>query len=69
VGLRGHRAFADAHDEVRRIGDVGRPPHDAPFDAAGTYFPAVRAECERDGDLTATTGRVENLDRVRVVVT
>lgn len=39
------------------------------FDTAGTYFPAVRAVSERDGRLNAKLGRMENLDRVRVVVT
>jgi hypothetical protein len=39
------------------------------FDAPGTYFPAVRVTSERDGNVDATLGRMENLDRVRVVVT
>lgn len=39
------------------------------FDAPGTYFPAVKVVAHREGDVNATTRRVENLARVRVVVT
>jgi len=39
------------------------------FDRPGTYFPAVRVTSERNGAMDATLGRMENLDRVRVVVT
>jgi hypothetical protein len=38
------------------------------FAAPGTYFPSVRVESHRDGDADARFGRVENLARVRVVV-
>jgi hypothetical protein len=38
------------------------------FAEAGTYFPAVRVISERDGHVDAKLGRMENLDRVRVVV-
>jgi hypothetical protein len=38
------------------------------FDAPGTWFPAVRVTARRDGDSGATTRRVPNLGRVRVVV-
>jgi hypothetical protein len=38
------------------------------FDAPGTYFPCVRVESHRDGDVQARFARVENLARVRVVV-
>jgi hypothetical protein len=38
------------------------------FDAPGTYFPAVRVVAERDGKVDAKLGRMENLDRVRVIV-
>jgi hypothetical protein len=34
----------------------------------GTYFPAVRVLSHRDGDVTATTRRIENIGRARVVV-
>lgn len=34
----------------------------------GTYFPVLRAASERDGDVETPFARVENLDRVRVVV-
>jgi hypothetical protein len=36
---------------------------------AGTYFPSVRVTAHREGDLSATSRRVENLGRCRVVVT
>jgi hypothetical protein len=39
------------------------------FDRPGTYFAAVRAVSHRDGDMAATSRRIENLGRVRVVVT
>jgi hypothetical protein len=39
------------------------------FHTPGTFFPAVRVTSERNGSLDATLGRMENLDRVRVVVT
>jgi hypothetical protein len=38
------------------------------FDAAGTYFPAVRVVTQRQGDVTTPHARIENLGRVRVVV-
>jgi hypothetical protein len=39
------------------------------FDAPGTYFPALRATVQRDGDTDRTAfARVQNLGRVRVVV-
>jgi hypothetical protein len=39
------------------------------FTAPGTYFPALRATSQRQGDATTPFGRVQNLGRVRVVVT
>ena len=39
------------------------------YDAPGTYFPAVRVTSHREGDTSATSRRVENLGRCRVVVT
>jgi hypothetical protein len=38
------------------------------YDHAGTYFPSVRITSHRDGNLTATYRRIENLARARVVV-
>jgi hypothetical protein len=38
------------------------------YDRAGTYFPSARITSHRDGDLTATYRRIENLARARVVV-
>jgi hypothetical protein len=38
------------------------------FAKPGTYFPTVRAVSHREGDVSATALRVENLGRVRVVV-
>lgn len=39
------------------------------FDKPGTYFPAVRVISHREGDVKSPVRRVENLGRVRVVVT
>jgi hypothetical protein len=39
------------------------------FAQPGTYFPCVKVVAHRDGDTTARSRRVENLARVRVVVT
>jgi len=38
------------------------------FSKAGTYFPALRATSQREGDAHAPYGRIHNLGRVRVVV-
>lgn len=38
------------------------------FDRSGTFFPALRATSQRDGDPKTPYGRIENLGRVRVVV-
>lgn len=38
------------------------------FDKPGTYFPALRVTSQRDGDAMTPFARVQNLDRVRVVV-
>ena len=38
------------------------------FDVAGTYFPSAKVTSHRHGEIGATTRRVENLARVRVVV-
>jgi hypothetical protein len=35
----------------------------------GTYFPALRATSQRDGDPDTPHARIQNLARVRVVVT
>jgi len=39
------------------------------FAEPGTYFPALRATSQRQGDATTAFARVQNLGRVRVVVT
>jgi hypothetical protein len=39
------------------------------YERAGTYFPSVRVTAHREGDMSATSRRVENLGRCRVVVT
>ena len=39
------------------------------FAEPGTYYPALRATSRRDGGVTSLFGRVQNLVRVRVVVT
>ena len=38
------------------------------FDRPGTYFPAVRAVAHRDGDRSTPFARIQNLGRMRVVV-
>jgi hypothetical protein len=38
------------------------------FTKPGTYFPALRATSQRQGDPHSLYGRARNLDRVRVVV-
>ena len=38
------------------------------FSKAGTFFPALRATSQRDGDAHTPYGRIPNLGRVRVVV-
>jgi hypothetical protein len=38
------------------------------YEKPGTYFPAVRVLSHRDGDVGATTRRIENIGRARVVV-
>jgi hypothetical protein len=38
------------------------------YDKPGTYFPALRGASQRDGDAQTPYARIENLDRVRVVV-
>lgn len=38
------------------------------FQKPGTYFPALRGTSQRDGDSRTPYGRIQNLDRVRVVV-
>ncbi len=42
---------------------------EAVFERPGTYFPAVRITSQRAGDTAARHGRVQNLGRVRVIVT
>ena len=38
------------------------------FDKPGTYFPALRGTSQRQGNAATPYGRIENLDRVRVIV-
>jgi hypothetical protein len=38
------------------------------FSEPGTYFPVLRATSQREGDPNTPWARIENLDRVRVVV-
>lgn len=39
------------------------------YQSPGTYFPTALVESHRDGDVTATSRRIPNLDAARVVVT
>ena len=50
---------------ARRLSSVARHA----FAEPGTYFPALRATSQRQGDATTAFARVQNLGRVRVVVT
>ncbi|MET0489916.1 MAG: hypothetical protein ABW143_06765, partial [Acidimicrobiales bacterium] len=43
--------------------------HRHSFAEPGTYFPTVRVAAHRDGDGTTPYARIQNLARVRVVVT
>lgn len=52
-------------DGTQRQLDVDR---DATYDEPGTYFPCVRVTAHRDGDVGATSRRLVNLGRARVVV-
>ena len=38
------------------------------FTKAGTYFPTLRIASQREGDDKTPFARIQNLDRVRVVV-
>jgi hypothetical protein len=38
------------------------------YSAPGTYFPTLRATSQREGDPVTAYGRIDNIDRVRVVV-
>ena len=38
------------------------------FSKPGTYFPALRVASQREGDAKTSYTRIQNLDRVRVVV-
>jgi hypothetical protein len=38
------------------------------FTKPGTYFPALRVTCSRQGDEKSSYAQVQNLGRVRVVV-
>jgi hypothetical protein len=38
------------------------------FDEPGTYFPALRVSTQREGDTASRYARVQNLGRVRVIV-
>ena len=41
---------------------------DFTYTTPGTYFPALRATSQRDGDPNTPFAKVQNLGRVRVVV-
>lgn len=56
-------------DEVMRPGRLAAGTAFCRYDEPGTYFPAVKVTSARDGHEDDTFARVENLDRVRVVVT
>jgi hypothetical protein len=60
--------YAFEHDEVDGSSSSLHLTTTHTFDALGTYFPSVRVVAERGGQVDATLGRIENLDRVRVVV-
>jgi hypothetical protein len=64
----GSGEYADAHDDVDGSSSSLRRSTTHAFDTPGTYFPVVRVVAERDGNVDAVLGRIENLARVRVVV-
>jgi hypothetical protein len=65
----GSGQYAFRHDDVDGSSASVTRSTSHTFDVPGTYFPAVRVTSERDGNVDATLGRMENLGRVRVVVT
>jgi plastocyanin len=67
--LDGSGAFAHQVDGVDGSANPVRLQTTHTFDTPGTYFPAVRVTSHRDGDPAATSRRVPNLARTRVVVT
>ena len=60
--------FLDADDTVDGTSPTAYVTTTHSFARAGTYFPAVRVTAHRDGRRDATTRRLPNLGRVRVVV-
>lgn len=60
------------HPDLAEIGTI-RPEVDLEttytYDTPGTCFPVLRAASQRDGDPEDLFTRVNNIDRVRVVVT
>jgi hypothetical protein len=65
----GSGKFAFEHDGIDGSSASVKLATTHTFDTPRTYFPAVRVISERDGHVNAKLGRMENLDRVRVVVT
>jgi hypothetical protein len=65
----GSGKFAFEHDGIDGSSASVKLATTHTFDTPGTYFPAVRVVSERDGKLDARLFRIENLDRVRIVVT
>lgn len=63
----GNGTFA-ASSKVRAGARVATVKASHRFDQPGTYFVALRATSQRQGDRRTPYGRIENLDRVRVVV-
>lgn len=64
----GTGAFPFRHPEVDGKSAKATLSTSHVFDKPGTYFPAVRAVAHREGDVNATARRIDNLGRVRVVV-
>jgi hypothetical protein len=65
----GSGQYAFRHENVDGSSTSMRLTTTHTFNTPGTYFPAVRVTSERDGSVDAILYRMENLDRVRVIVT
>lgn len=63
----GDGTFEPAPFEANKDTLVVRSTH--MFNTTGTYFPSIRVGSQREGDATDKFDVIQNVDRVRVVVT
>jgi hypothetical protein len=66
--FEGYGTFPFAHEDIDGSKATVTLTTEYAFSRPGTYFPAVRVSSHREGDVDDTTRRIENLARVRVVV-